>query len=496
MSKNIVPGYNQFTLNEDGSITIPHGITNLQHQAIDAPLGSMLISGGVISEGTTGTVTISAMTALLRKGTGATDSLTYVTLAEQANQAIASADTKYHIGLDYNSGSPQLLIQEGSFNRTTQIGLGICMKDSRDPVSVHFQNAGMRHQDGVGKLQRRAASLRATELASGCTISDVGGGTQQFAIAAGVVYHGIHRLTPFSGDAFNSNDDGFTYVYRDGADSWNFTAGTIISHDYYYDGAYGLGTLIPNHYGCHWVYLHPDDEHIYVVYGVTNDKLAVAEAEPAPTDLPLEISDFAVLLGCIIIERDATAFTTIQMVTDYFFTGTAVSDHGSLGGLADDDHIQYILHSLADAENDFLVASAADTYVKKTLAETLAILAHTIASHSDTTATGANLNTLVGGGETALHSHAAAGVAVVTGSYAGNSANDRQITTGFKCSLVLVFHLTYPQHSRICMPNATIEIKAGAAKTDLLLHATDGFVVDQVDLNFSGETYYYWAIGE
>ncbi|KKL08454.1 hypothetical protein LCGC14_2575700 [marine sediment metagenome] len=33
---------------------------------------------------------------------------------------------------------------------------------------------------------------------------------------------------------------------------------------------------------------------------------------------------------------------------------------------------------------------------------------HTVVSHSDTTATGANLNTLVGGGETALHSHAGA----------------------------------------------------------------------------------------
>jgi hypothetical protein len=35
--------------------------------------------------------------------------------------------------------------------------------------------------------------------------------------------------------------------------------------------------------------------------------------------------------------------------------------------------------------------------------------AHTIASHSDTTATGAQLNELVGGGQTVLHSHAGAG---------------------------------------------------------------------------------------
>ena len=52
----------------------------------------------------------------------------------------------------------------------------------------------------------------------------------------------------------------------------------------------------------------------------------------------------------------------------------AGGDHGSLGGLSDDDHTQYILHSLADAANDFLVASGADTFVKKTLAETGAIL--------------------------------------------------------------------------------------------------------------------------
>jgi hypothetical protein len=52
----------------------------------------------------------------------------------------------------------------------------------------------------------------------------------------------------------------------------------------------------------------------------------------------------------------------------------STTDHGSLTGLGDDDHTQYIKHSLADAANDFLVASADDTYVKKTLAETGAIL--------------------------------------------------------------------------------------------------------------------------
>ena len=49
-------------------------------------------------------------------------------------------------------------------------------------------------------------------------------------------------------------------------------------------------------------------------------------------------------------------------------------DHGGLTGLGDPDHSAYILHSLAGAANDFLVASGANTYVKKTLVETGEIL--------------------------------------------------------------------------------------------------------------------------
>ena len=66
-------------------------------------------------------------------------------------------------------------------------------------------------------------------------------------------------------------------------------------------------------------------------------------------------------------------------VTDFrmaHVSGVSASaqDHGTLAGLNDDDHAQYILHSLATAANDFLVASGSGAYVKKTLAETLALI--------------------------------------------------------------------------------------------------------------------------
>jgi hypothetical protein len=42
-------------------------------------------------------------------------------------------------------------------------------------------------------------------------------------------------------------------------------------------------------------------------------------------------------------------------------------DHGSLAGLSDDDHTQYIKHSLAQAQYDFLVASEAGTFIRQSL---------------------------------------------------------------------------------------------------------------------------------
>jgi len=312
---------------------------------IDGPLSPGVLTGGIISEGTVGTVTVSAITALLRTGVATTDPLVYVTLAEQANQAIGSADTKYHVGLDYNSGTPQVLVQTASFNRTTEIGLGTCMKDTSDPVRTHFANAGMRHQDGVAKLQQRATSLRRTELASGCAIGDVGGATRQFNVQKGVVYHGIYRMTPFDAapyDPYISGDDGYFLVYGDTATGFTISDGsdTVISNTQYWDAsAHALANITVNKYGCFWVYLHTDDEDVYVVMGDSSSKLAEAEQAQPLTDLPIEISDFGLLLGCIIIERNATAFATIQMVTDTIFTGNAVAVHNSLSGLNDGDYV-------------------------------------------------------------------------------------------------------------------------------------------------------------
>lgn len=84
-------------------------------------------------------------------------------------------------------------------------------------------------------------------------------------------------------------------------------------------------------------------------------------------------------------------------------------------------------------------------------------------------------------------------------SYVGDDSDNRQIATGFACKLVV---LTYPgAQTWICLNTSysTKLIDTGPIidtdATDLVLHATDGFIVDKLDANGSGVTYYYFAIG-
>lgn len=312
-------------------------------EILDGPLSPMILTGGVLSAGAgVGTLKVAVLSALFRTGVLATDPLIRDTMAEQDNIAIPLADTEYVVVLNYNGGAPLVTLQVGEPNGASSFGIGHCLKNGANVV--HFCNGGMRLSNGLAKLHRRAYELRNCELAQGCAIGD--DTLQRFSIQPGITYYGINRLLPFLAGAYHSLADQFMYIYGDDVNGWTYVPGqTDIDNTQYYDGAGGLAVLTnTTKYACHWVYMHPDDEDVYVVYGTCNGTLAQAEQAQPPSSLPPILEGFTTLLGCIIIKKSDTSFTTIQMVTDRFFTGTAVADHGELAGLDDDDHLQYLLH--------------------------------------------------------------------------------------------------------------------------------------------------------
>ncbi|GAG77346.1 unnamed protein product, partial [marine sediment metagenome] len=139
--------------------------------------------------------------------------------------------------------------------------------------------------------------------------------------------------------------------------------------------------------GVHWVYMDFDG-HLHVVYGQDNYTANEAEEAGVPALLPPVVTTFSVLIAKIIIQKNETAMVITQPWIEAFVSSLATNhnllgalDGGTIGEyyhmtLAEHTEFQtgYILHSLAAAENDFLVASEANTFVKKTQAETVALI--------------------------------------------------------------------------------------------------------------------------
>jgi hypothetical protein len=300
---------------------------------LDGPLSPMVLSGGAISAGTTaGTFKVGALTALLRMADEEIGVLAYVTKAEEDNIVITDpVDTTYVVALNYNGGNPTISISESMPNLTQNIPVGKVMKNGSD--EVHFISGGYMLYNGLARLHMRAKSLRVLELMSGSAIAY--SGTNNFTMTIGVVYGGINK---FDLATYNSASTTFTPVYRDGGSG--FTEGAVrntIDFVHYDDGDGTLGNVGVGRYGCHWIYRHAYDGHVYVVYGLDSYKLAEAEVALEPTK-PDHLTDFGLLIGRIIAPQAGGSFTAIHMVTDRVFVGVSVATHNELGGLNDGDY--------------------------------------------------------------------------------------------------------------------------------------------------------------
>ncbi|MEA2066228.1 MAG: hypothetical protein U9O65_03905, partial [Thermotogota bacterium] len=285
---------------------------------IDGPLSPMILTGGVVSEGTNpGTFKVTALTALLRATDSATGALAEISLAEQDNQAISVADTTYIVILSYNGGSPTITISETIPNCTQNIPLGRVMKDASN--NVYWISGGYHFQDGVAKLHMRARALRALELNKGSTIAY--SGTNNFTMAEGKAFGGLNKFALASYDSATTT---FVPIYQDGAGGWTEGAARNTIDFAHYDDESGTPAAIGNNrYGCHWVYRHVGDGSVYVRLGKGNYALADAETANEPTK-PDHLTNFGCLIGKIIAPQAGGSFTTIQMDTDRHFTGTSV----------------------------------------------------------------------------------------------------------------------------------------------------------------------------
>jgi len=152
-----------------------------------------------------------------------------------------------------------------------------------------------------------------------------------------------------------------------------------------------------------------------------------------------------------------------------------------------------------------IISSPADA-IPETLLTTQGDMVVRGAAAAEALAVGANLTILSSDGTDPQWLAPAVQVQIASGNYVGNNAASRQITVGFKPSLVIIE--MEADRNAVLGPGARKVAHGDSAPfhgtLNSALHASDGFTVTSTVIaawtnatsNLTGVTYYYWAISE
>ena len=339
---------------------------------INNTMSSGLISGCTVTDNSDGTVAVTAGYGYIRKTSSNIGELLAFSVPADSSVDLTDDDLNY-VYVDYNGGNPTIsyTVDVTSLDHTSQFVIALVYQESDH---AHIAHAGQHLNNFIHNVYYYLWEVAGKERASGLVVSEDASEDRALNMTAGVLYWALQRLSVSALDTSTDGDnDEMTLFYRAAPSGWTeVTAQHVIPNTQYDDGSGTLQDLTPNRYGVYWVYVTIDGE-LYVQYGQGDYTLAQAEAAAAP-DTMTELNSVGVLIAKIIIQESATNFYEVYLPWSADIGSTPATDHGGLAGLGDDDHTQYIKHALSTAANDFLVGSGSNTFIKKTLAETGAIL--------------------------------------------------------------------------------------------------------------------------
>ena len=429
-----------------------------------------VISGGAITDNGDGTVAIASLTAWSAVSDSETAVGKFFDWAGGNTPSLTDLTTNY-IYLDYNGGTPQLVVSTDILTHGFKLDHIHVGTTFRDGTETHFHKPTNFELDLGAKVDMHHTEENLVHRVDGLITTETG--TRNLDVTAGVMYEGLNRHTslPFdtsrSGTAdldeanklhdqdadFSANDVGksvhnttddtygtitafvnsgeltlagdtfpdgneaynidfWTYHYYDGdlgTPAWVEVHGaTQISNSQYNDVATGLSNFTANRYGVSWVFMEIDGQHFHVVYGQGDYKVNEAEEAGVPSSLPNIVTNYCAIIAKIILQQGQTTMT-ISYPWTTVFTSNLATDHGSQGGLGDDDHTQYIKDSEYTQNSGILVGTGASTFQE----ETGATLRTSIDTYS-TSETDSAIDTDVGTHAALTATHGATGAVVGT----------------------------------------------------------------------------------
>lgn len=302
-------------------------------QSLDTFVGDItsagIFNGGLITPDGSGEIAIAYADGVIRQSNSDASPLYFFTISAIDNVTLTDNSMNY-IYVDYNAGTPIYAVTTdySSINFNTQVLIG---RVFRNGTVLNISNVGQRIQNHIVKDLYRLQALRTMERSSGMILSFVPA-TLKVTVSAGIAFSNYDKLT-FSD--FNTNTgSNFTYWYRNGSGGWTqVLSQTNIDNANYDDGDGTLGALSAGDYGVHWVYMLTDGT-VHIQYGQASyTSIANARNSTVPATQPPVFASMGILIGRLIILRNATTIYEASSAFSYTFTGTATTSHNDLANI-------------------------------------------------------------------------------------------------------------------------------------------------------------------
>ena len=282
--------------------------------------------GGIISDGGSGTIDITAGQGFIR--TTADDNAPILSFAWDAIVGLSIPDdTTRYVFVD-DEGVVSLNASE-FVEAQDKIMIGVVTDEGG--VISHAFNLGVRLQEGIGQMGRyirRVDDVVRDKRKGGLLFGQSGNANRDVTLTQGSLWWGrteypIPNFDTSGADTFD------TYITTGQA-----ATGVSQWPNLQFDNGSALETMINNRWAVLWFYIEPDG-HIVMLYGrdqyVTEGQ---AEDELVPsTSIPNRLSAASVLAAKWIFQKGEDIATKIESAFAIAFSSSGVTDHSNLANL-------------------------------------------------------------------------------------------------------------------------------------------------------------------
>lgn len=212
-------------------------------------------------------------------------------------------------------------------------------------IAINGTRVSCSHPNNISEDMLR--QVFGSVYASGSSVTENGVTARSLDVTAGEYYFGNVKINPSGGTGIS-----FSPIYRDGVGGWTLASpATLVSNTQYDNGTGTLASIPTGEYTKHVLIISGEgtNEKYILLYGQATYTTINSVTNADLPSIPPFVSDGIAMIAAIIVQEGTSNIVDIVDIRPLpSFRGAAssgVSDHGSLTGLSDNDHPQYLLRN-------------------------------------------------------------------------------------------------------------------------------------------------------